>query len=168
MIRRLWSWLVDGLGALGSVMTAALMVLICADVAVRNTFNTAIPVVAEIAALSVVTILFLQLATTVQHDRLARTEIVVAVLARRWPRVRMVLEGVYDLIGATVCGLIAWSTYGGLVKELRAGEFIGVLGVLTLPVWPFRVLILVGVGVAAAHFLFRGIGRVVRPGSGAA
>jgi TRAP-type mannitol/chloroaromatic compound transport system permease small subunit len=116
--------------------------------------------VAEIGALSVVMILFLQLATTIRHERMARTEIVIQSLRSRSPRVAMILEGIYDLIGAAVCGLIAWSTVGVLGKDLAAHEFIGVLGVFTLPVWPFRVLILVGASVAALHYFLRSMARL--------
>lgn len=167
MLIRLWGRLVDGLGAIGSLMIAALMVLIVADVIARNAFNTTIPVVAEIGALSVVMILFLQLATTVRHDRMARTEIVVGVLRARTPRAAMLLDGFYDLLGAAACGLIAWSTVGVLAKDLKAHEFIGVLGVLTLPVWPFRVLILTGAAVAALHYLLRGGARLLGVGPAA-
>jgi TRAP-type C4-dicarboxylate transport system permease small subunit len=158
---RLWGRIVDGLGALGSITIAGLMVLIVADVLVRNFFNTTIPVVAEIGALSVVMILFLQLATTVSHDRMARTEFFVRSVQRASPRAARVLEGFYDLVGATACGLIAWSTVGVLAKDLKAHEFIGVLGVFTLPVWPFRVLIIVGVTAATLHYLMRGVARVL-------
>lgn len=157
---RLWGRIVDGLGALGSITIAGLMVLIVADVLSRNFFNTTIPVVAEIGALSVVMILFLQLATTVSHNRMARTEFVVRSLQRASPRAAMVLEGTYDLLGAIACGLIAWSTVGVLAKELKAQEFIGVLGVFTMPVWPFRVLIIVGVTAATLHYLMRGVARI--------
>ena len=167
MIVRLWGRLVDGLGALGSVMIAGLMALIVADVAVRNALSVTIPVVAEIGALCVVMILFLQLATTVRHERMARTEFVIQALFRRSPRAATVLEGVYDLLGALACGLIAWSTLGVLEKDLAAREFIGVLGLVTIPVWPFRVLIMIGVTVAAIQFLCRGIARVLAPGRSA-
>jgi TRAP-type mannitol/chloroaromatic compound transport system permease small subunit len=164
MIVRLWGRLVDGLGALGSMMIAGLMALIVADVVVRNAFNVTIPIVAEVGALGVVMILFLQLATTVRHERMARTEFVIQALFRRSPAAAAFMEGIYDLLGALACGLIAWSTYGVLIKDLAAGEFIGVLGLLTIPVWPFRVLIMIGVGVAAVHYLCRGVGRVLGVG----
>ena len=115
-------------------------------------------------SLSVVMILFLQLATTVSHNRMARTEFFVRSVERKSPRAAMTLEGLYDLLGATACGLIAWSTVGVLGKDLKAHEFIGVLGVFTLPVWPFRVLIIVGATAAALHYLLRGLGRVLNIG----
>ncbi len=161
---RLWGRFVDGLGALGSITIAGLMALIVADVIARNFFNVTIPVVAEIGALSVVMILFLQLATTVSHNRMARTEFFVRSVERKSPRAAMTLEGFYDLLGALACGLIAWSTVGVLGKDLKAHEFIGVLGVFTLPVWPFRVLIIVGATAAALHYLMRGLGRVLNIG----
>ena len=50
---------------------------------------------------------------------------------------------------------MAWSTYYILGKDLSSQEFIGVTGVLTFPVWPFRTLILIGLVVGSLQFLLQ-------------
>ena len=47
-------------------------------------------------------------------------------------------------------------------KDFEAGEFIGVPGIATAPVWPFRALILVGVTLAAIEFVLRVWGALRR------
>lgn len=154
-IGRAWAWLVDGLGALGTVLIGALMLLICADVVARNVFGGSLPLVSELGALVVVMIVYLQLATTVRADRLARTEIFIAPLRAARPRLAAGLELVFALAGAALLGAIARATLHILDKDLEAGEYIGVTGIATMPTWPFRVLILVGVTVAALQCLLR-------------
>ena len=58
--------------------------------------------------------------------------------------------------------ILAWSTLGILERDLRATEFIGVTGVLTVPTWPFRVLILIGATVAAVQFVLQAVDRLAR------
>nr|WP_272210296.1 hypothetical protein [Marinicella sp. W31]MDC2876164.1 hypothetical protein [Marinicella sp. W31] len=52
-------------------------------------------------------------------------------------------------------GLIAWSSILIFQKDWASGEYIGVSGIATLQVWPFRAFIVLGVSVAALEFLFR-------------
>ena len=152
---RAWVWLVDGLAALGTVMIGVLMLIICADVVARNLMGSSLPLVSELGALVLVMIVYLQLAATVRADRLARTEIFYTAFRTARPRAGAVLSALFDAVGAAVVGGIAWSTVGILGRDLDSGEFIGVPGIATAPVWPFRALILVGVTVAAVEFVLR-------------
>lgn len=152
-----WALLVDGLAALGTLLIGVLMLIICADILARNLLGSSLPLVSELGALTLVMIVYLQLAATVRADRLPRTEILLAWLQAARPRAAALLVAVFDLAGAVLVGLIAWATVHIVAKDLVSHEFIGVPGIATLPTWPFRVLILVGVGVAAIEFLLRAI-----------
>ena len=165
-IARGWHWLVEGLAALGTVLIGVLMVIICADVVFRNLLGSSLPLVSEIGALTVVMIVFLQLATTVRADRLARTDLFYSGFVARRPRAGGVLTAIFSLLGAYVLGLIAWSTFDILGGDLDSGEFIGVTGIMTFPTWPFRVLILVGVAVAALQCLLLAIEALGRAWTG--
>lgn len=150
-LRHLWSVLVDGLAALGTVLIGVLMLIICADVVARNIVGASLPLVSELGALTVVMIVYLQLATTIRHDRLSRTEFQRIALAR-WPRVAALVEAVFALVGGIALAVVAWATLGILQRDIGAGQFIGVTGVATVPTWPFRLMILVGIAVAALQF----------------
>jgi TRAP-type mannitol/chloroaromatic compound transport system permease small subunit len=119
-------------------------------------------VVSELGALALVMIVYLQLATTIRHDRLVRADILMAGIGMRFPRVGLIMETLFDTVGAVVLAILAWSTLGILERDLRATEFIGVTGVLTLPTWPFRALILLGVAVAAVQFVLQAVERLSR------
>jgi TRAP-type C4-dicarboxylate transport system permease small subunit len=159
---RVWGYLVDGLAALGTVMIGGLMVIICADIVARNALGQSLPLISELSALTLVMIVYLQLATTIRHNRLVRADILISGIGIRFPRLRVVLETVFDIVGAVVIAILAWSTIGILERDFRATEFIGVTGVLTIPTWPFRVLILLGVTVAAVQFVIQALERLPR------
>ena len=146
-------------------MICVLMLIICADVVARNLLGSSLPLVSELGALVLVMIVYLQLAATVRADRLARTEIFFTAFRMSRPRAGAVLAALFDAAGAAVVGGIAWSTVGILGNDLDSGEFIGVPGIATAPVWPFRVLILLGVTVAAVEFALR-VWAALRAASG--
>lgn len=155
-----WAWLVDGLAALGTAMIAVLMGMISADILARNVMGASLPLISELSALTLVMIVFLQLGTAVRHGRLAQIEFFMNWLLERSPRAHSGLTALWNLVGAAACAAIAWSTYGILLRDFSHSVFIGITGVLTAPVWPFRALILLGVSVAALQFLFLAIGNL--------
>ncbi len=160
---RLWAFVVDGMSALGTVLILVLMAVICSDVVVRNVFGGSLPVVAEFSALTLVMIVYLQLAAAIRHDRLARADIVLGALRARLPRVEAVLRGLFDLTGAVLLAILAWSTLSILEADLARGRYIGVTGVLTVPFWPFRIVILGAMGVATIQFLVQLAAALLRP-----
>ncbi|MEW5420499.1 TRAP transporter small permease subunit [Amorphus sp. 3PC139-8] len=154
-VRRAWNTLVDGFAALGTVLICVLMLIIASDVVARNLVGGSLPLVSELGALTLVMIVYLQLGTTIRHDRLARTEFLFGALCAARPRLGQLVGALYDLIGAGIVGAMAWATIHIVEKDLASHEFIGVTGVLTVPVWPFRVLILAGLTIAALQFLLQ-------------
>lgn len=151
-LQRGWAFVVDGLAALATFFIGILMFIICADIVFRNGFGSSLPLVSEIGALLVVLIVALQLASAIRADRLAHVEIIIGALSQRTPRLAEILKGIFALAGAAMIGLIAWASIRILEKDLASGEFIGTPGLGTLPTWPFRALILIGMAVAAIEF----------------
>ncbi|WP_372424469.1 TRAP transporter small permease subunit [Salinarimonas chemoclinalis] len=150
--RRAWNALVDGLAAVGTLLIGVLMLIICSDVVARNLLGASLPLVSELGALTLVMIVYLQLAAAIRHDRLARTELVFGALRASRPRLGAALSAAFDLVGAAALAALAWSTISILERDLRSGQFIGVTGVMTAPTWPFRVLIVAGLAVSAIQF----------------
>ena len=121
---------VEGIAALGTLLIGVLMVIICADIVARNVMGASLPLVSELGALLVVTLVALQLGATVRADRLARTEFLLERASqRRAPRAAPRCRPAFDLLGAAVLGGIAWATVGVLGKDWDALEFIGVPGI---------------------------------------
>lgn len=150
-LARAWVMLVDGLGALGTVLIGLLMFVICADVVARNLLGSSLPLVSELGALMLVMIVYLQLGTTIRHDRLARTDLFFTGFRQRRPVAGTLLGAAFDLVSALTIGTIAWATIEIISRDISRGEYIGVTGIATLPTWPFRVLIFIGIAVAAVQ-----------------
>jgi TRAP-type mannitol/chloroaromatic compound transport system permease small subunit len=155
------------MAVLGTLLIVVLMVLICADVAARNILGGSLPLITELGAMTVVMIVYLQLASAVRHDRLARTEVFFEAIKARFPRLGLLLGALFDLTAAVMFALIAWSTVGIFQRDLSSGNFFGVTGVLTVPTWPFRALIVLGLAVAATQAALQvvtGLARLPRMG----
>ncbi|WP_353475804.1 TRAP transporter small permease (plasmid) [Salipiger sp. H15] len=150
-----WGSIVNALAAIGTALIAGLMLIICADIVARNGMGASLPLVSELGALLLVMIVCLQLASTVRADRLARAGLFIDPLRHWSPRLSALLDALFCLVGALMIGLMAWATLGILATDWSRGEFIGTPGLGTLPTWPFRLLILVGLTVAALEFLLR-------------
>ena len=59
---------VEGLAALGTILIGFLMLIICADIVARNLMGSSLPLITELGALTLVMIVYLQLAATVRAD----------------------------------------------------------------------------------------------------
>ncbi|HEV7436227.1 MAG TPA: TRAP transporter small permease [Pseudorhizobium sp.] len=154
-----WTIFVDGLAVLGTVLIGVLMIIICADIIARNTMGASLPLVSELGALLLVMIVCLQLPTTIRADRLARTDVFFVAFRESRPRAGAALSSVFGLVGAAVLTTIAWASWSILQKDFSSGEFIGITGIATLPTWPFRALIFIGITVAAIQFLIGALGE---------
>ena len=156
-VYRIWTLVVDGLAALATAFIAVLMIVICADIVVRNGFGGSLPLVSELGAMMVVLIVALQLPSAIRAGRLAQVEMVIGALDATQPRLASLLNALFCLAGTVILGLIAWASFGILGGDWASGDFIGIPGLGTLPTWPFRSLITLGMSVAAAEFLFKAL-----------
>lgn len=166
--RAAWTWrlVVEGFAAVGTILIGVLMIIVCADIVARNSAGASLPLVSEAGALLVVLLVALQLASTVRARRLARTEIFILPFSERFPRAGAIVTALFDLVGAGILGLVAWASIRILEKDLASSEFIGIVGMATMPTWPFRLLILLGFAVAAVEFLVRSVDELRRAAEG--
>jgi TRAP-type C4-dicarboxylate transport system permease small subunit len=145
--------ILDALAAIGTVWIFALMLLICADVIGRSFLNAPITGVAEIAAHSVVGIVFLQIGATIYHRRMTRADFLIERVAKASPGLGRALEALFALLGAGVMAFIAQAAWPGVWNSLNLREFFGVQGLFTVPTWPFRALIVLGGAAGALGYL---------------
>lgn len=143
------------LAAIGTVWIFLMMLMIVADVVGRNFLNTPITGVAEFAARSVASIVFLQLAAAICSGRMTRSDFLLRLIGARSIVALRVLEVFNALLGALLFAALAAIAWPELSEAWRSKEFFGVQGVYTVPTWPFRALIVCGSLVAAAAYLFQ-------------
>jgi TRAP-type mannitol/chloroaromatic compound transport system permease small subunit len=144
---------VDGLNGLGSMLIFAVMLLICADVLMRNVFNAPIHGVAELVGTSVVVIVFLQLASTLRHRRMSKADIFIDGYRVRRPCGGSFLNAFFQACGVLACGIIVWATWPVLASAWTENEYFGVQGVFTAPTWPVKAAVVLGAAVTALQYL---------------
>ena len=154
------------LNSAASAWVCVLMLLICADIASRSLFNKPLPGVAEIVSLSIVALVFLQLAHTVKIDRMAKVQLFLLVLDKRSPRLATALRLVAQLMGVAVFAIIVDGSYPILMKSIATKEFVGVQGTFTAPTWPANLAVVTGSALVCLQYLLFAIqtaARLVRP-----
>ncbi|MBN7784333.1 MULTISPECIES: TRAP transporter small permease subunit [Ponticoccus] len=139
----------------GSLLISGLVLLIGADVFSRNMFNAPISGVPEMVTLSIVAIVFLQAPQALKVGRMTRSDALIGFLERRAPRVVQGLETLYDLLGMVVVGAILYATWPIFMRAWTRSEFVGAAGDFTAPVWPVKLMILVGGCLLVLQFLAR-------------
>jgi TRAP-type C4-dicarboxylate transport system permease small subunit len=145
--------LLDALAAIGTIWTFGLMCLICADVIGRSFLNAPITGVAEIAAHSVVGIVFLQIGATIYNRRMTRADFLIDRILRSAPALGRTIEMTFMLLGAAVMAFIAQAAWDPMWNSVARREFFGVQGLFTVPTWPFRGLIVLGGAAGALAYL---------------
>jgi TRAP-type mannitol/chloroaromatic compound transport system permease small subunit len=157
-----FGYLVDGMNGLGSVLIFAVMGLMVADVLMRDLFNRPIDGVAEMVAISIIAVVFLQLASTLRHGRMSRADLFIDGFTLRHPRAGNLIHVLFSLAGAFVCGVILYATYPRFAKAWVENEFFGVQGVFTMPTWPLQLVVLVGCAVTALQYLLHAVWHLRR------
>ncbi len=141
------------LAAVGTVWIFLMMLLIVADVLGRNFFDAPITGVAEFAARSVASIVFLQLAAAVCSGRMTRSDFLLQIIAKRSPGTVKALEVINVVVGALLFFALAAISWPELTEAMKIHESFGVQGVFTVVTWPFRALIVLGSAAAALAYL---------------
>jgi len=145
--------LLDALAAIGTIWTFGLMLLICADVLGRSFLNAPITGVAEIAAHSVVGIVFLQIGATIRNRRMTRADFLIERIVRAAPALGRGIELIFMLVGAACMAFIAQAAWDPMWNSIALREYFGVQGLFTIPTWPFRGLIVLGGAAGALAYL---------------
>lgn len=139
----------------GSLLISALVILIGVDVLGRNFFGAPVSGVPEMVTLSIVAIVFLQAPQALKSGRMTRSDAVIGYLERESPSVARILNTVYDILGMIVVGAIVCATFPIFTRAWARSEFIGAIGDFTAPVWPVKLMILIGGTLMTLQFAAR-------------
>lgn len=155
----------QALNVAGTVLILVMVVAVNADVIGRDFFNHPIPGVLEFIGLSIVTIVFLQMANTLREGRHVSNDLLTQLIAHWWPRIAAGIYTIFNLIGAALMALIVFYMWP-LLKRNYLGEFYaGTAGVIEIPIWPFMVAVVIGAVATFFQFLvlaWRDVQRVRR------
>lgn len=140
------------LAILGGLGTVAMMLMINADVIGRGVFHMPFPATAEIVSASIVTIVFLQLPYATLSGRAVRSDMLINRLRARSSRLADGLDLVHHLIGTVMLAVLLRYVWPEITGAIRGHETVGLYGILTLPRWPFVVMVLIGCAMTLAAY----------------
>jgi TRAP-type mannitol/chloroaromatic compound transport system permease small subunit len=155
---KLWRWFsfetaVSALNSLGTLWIIALMIIINLDVFGRTLFSAPLRGVPELVKLSIVGIIFLQLGHTLRAGRITRAENLILRIQRRWPKLGFGIQAFFNLSGAVLFVVLFHASRPFFLHSWKTGEYAGIEGYITYPVWPIRLIILIGSLCALVQYL---------------
>ncbi len=139
--------------SIGTVWVFVLLIIINLDIGGRVLFNHPLRGVPEIVAMSIVALVFLQIAHTLRVGRLTRSEVLLGWLLKNKPRLGRALQGIHHLIGAALFAILFWASVPYFTKAWRIGEYVGAEGDFKAPVWPVKLIVLIGCAAAGIQYL---------------
>lgn len=136
--------LVQFLNGIGTLWILAILILINADVFGRNVLHAPINGVIEMIEISMIAIVFLQLADATRVGRLTRSDGFFGLIQRKWPKLGFVMGSFFDLMGALMMFFILYGTWPSLIEAWTLNDYIGNEGVFTAPKWPMIAILILG------------------------
>ena len=134
----------SALNAVGSIWLFALVLLINADAMGRTFFLAPIDGVNEMIELSLVGIVFLQLADATRQGRLTRSDGFFKYLSKKFPSIGRMFGFLFELCGISFMAIILWGSVPLLIESYDGDYFVGNEGIFTAPVWPIKLVIVIG------------------------
>ena len=143
------------LNSIGTVWIFILMIVIVTDVIGRTVFTRPLPGVPELVSISIIGIVFLQIGQALRSCRITRFDTLLGLLDRRVPKLSALLQGFYGLLGMALFIALFNACLPLFLRAWQNGDYVGVEGYITYPVWPVRLFMLIGcVGAAIQYVLF--------------
>jgi TRAP-type C4-dicarboxylate transport system permease small subunit len=143
------------LNSIGTVWIFILMIVIVTDVIGRTVFTRPLPGVPELVSISIIGIVFLQIGQALRSGRITRVDTLLGLLDRRVPKLSALLQGFYGLLGMALFIALFNACLPLFIRAWQNGDYVGVEGYITYPVWPVRLFMLIGcVGAAIQYVLF--------------
>lgn len=150
---RFFDKIVATLNAIGTGWIFVMMALIVADVFARFVFNSPIRGVPLIITMSIIAVVFLQLADALRAGRLTRSDMLISNLLTKRPVIGHTLQGLFHLAGVFIMTILLWYSAPAMIKAWRLNSYDGTDGEFTLPEWPVKAVIVIGAIVCGLQFL---------------
>lgn len=138
---------------IGTLLILVMAVAVNADVIGRNVFNHPIAGVLEFIGLSIVAVVFLQMANTLREDRHVSNDVFFRMIAVTRPRLAAAINSVFNLIGAVLMALIVVYVWPMVIENYEGNYYAGTAAVIEIPIWPFMAIIVLGAATTAIQFL---------------
>ncbi|WP_146346547.1 TRAP transporter small permease subunit [Phaeobacter marinintestinus] len=150
------------LNVVGTLLIIVIMLLVNSDVIGRGAFNAPVSGVPEMVSMSIVAIVFLQIAQTFRKGRLTRSEAILTFVGARAPKLRDLTEVVFAAAAAALIWIIFWASLPLFRKAWVRNTFEGTVGDFTAPIWPVKLVILIGCAALFVQIILYGLAALLR------
>ena len=157
-----FGWFTQALNIVGTALILAMAVAVNADVIGRNAFNHPIAGVLEFIGLSIVAVVFLQMANTLREDRHVSNDVFIRLIAAARPRLAAALYAAFNLVGAGLLLIILIYVWPIMRENYDGGYYAGTAHVIEIPIWPFQAAIVLGAATTAVQFLIDAVRNSLR------
>lgn len=157
---RAFGALISGMNAAGSCWIVVLMLLINAEAISRSAFNQPIIGVIEMIEISVIGIVFMQLADSLRRGVFIRSDGLYNQVMNRKPGAAHAMGILTYALGAIFMGLILWGSVPYFMSSWINDWYVGVDGMFTFPKWPVVLIVVLAVFVTMIQFLIMLAGQV--------
>lgn len=148
--------------ALGTVLILGVMMLIVVDVGGRFFLGNPIAGVPEMVAMSILAIVFLQIANTTAQGKLTRSDALLAALHRRSPRLAEGFDALLHLAGVALLAMLSSAFWPQFVRGWDRNTMVGTQGQFLAPIWPVHGIVVIGAGLMLAVLALRALALAIR------
>ncbi|WP_342773821.1 TRAP transporter large permease subunit [Histidinibacterium lentulum] len=134
-------------------MIVFFMMLITADVVMRGVFQIPINGVSDFVAYAIVACVFGQLGSTIRSGRLIRADFLMGSWERNRPQLALGTSVLFFAVAAGLMMLATEKLWVDFMKSVREAEFAGAVGAFRIPLWPFKLAVVLGAAVATLETL---------------
>jgi TRAP-type mannitol/chloroaromatic compound transport system permease small subunit len=138
--------------SLGSAWIFVMTLMIVADILMRKLFNAPINGITELVTMSVVAVLYLQLAYTLRAGNMTRSDAVLKRLIANRPRLGYAISILFSGAGIYLMGVIMMGAWPKWLKAYEHDFYVGIVGVFTFPDWPRLLIVFIGCGLTGLQF----------------
>ena len=156
--------------ALAAVWVMLMMLAVVADIIGRFLFNSPIAGTTEMVTLSVVAILYLQLACTLRSGAMTRSDALINRLLVSRPRLGYALNILFCIAGVVLMGAIISVAWPKWLDAYDSDFYVGVIGVFAFPDWPRLLIVFIGCTLTGLQFLMlaaRDVRKLINPDASA-
>jgi len=162
-IMRQWiDKITSGLNVIGTILILAIMILVNVDVIGRSVFSSPLSGVPEMVSMSIVAIVFLQVAQAFRMGRFTRSEAILGSVENHFPRIRAAIELIFCLSALALIAQLLRASYPLFLKSWTRNTFEGTIGNFTAPIWPVKLIIIIGCTVLIAQLAIAAIDAAVK------
>jgi TRAP-type mannitol/chloroaromatic compound transport system permease small subunit len=143
----------QALNIAGTLLILIMAIAVNLDIGGRDFFNQPIPGVTEFIGLSIVAVVFLQMANTLHEDRHVSNDIIIRLVAASRPRLTAAIYTIFHLVGAVLMMIIVIYVWPIVVEHYERGYYAGTAEVVEIKIWPFMAVVVIGAATTALQFL---------------